>query len=947
MAMELCKAIGDAHPKAILCSSFNPFRREIYTGGEDATIRVWEAESGKLLNTLTEHLGWVTCLMFCKELKVLFSASVDGFIVAWGPSGKILQKIHTESPIYCMAYNQRRQKLLAGYNKRIRVFQMVSPEDSHLSTDVLERKSVSSSDHTDVVSCLVACEGRCFSAGYDRKIVIYDIPHHGDLKLKPVKIISNAHDAAISCMVYGKDADNSWLITGSFDRIVKLWSLDGNLLQRFDGFSDTITSICYVLPTQTLWITANSPAPVVFDPRSGINVSEFVGSSSEAIQQKTNASTFKQLLFVQELNEVIGITNRRSIIVWKYNPAASITVLSGMTDAVECLTFTLKEPLLIFSGGSDGLIRKWERLQLNTFMYSQENLVLPKEERHEEEIVVNSFSKNPEERRKRQNALHKQITEKLDRWKRGIEEDMKHQDQQVELMSRDAIRAFKRNQSKLKTELQIAKGFDDSASLNAAKNVRQGVLAMYYYEDMDLLLSGYEDNKIRAWGYNEEVVKYVPEEGEKGDKDASAEPNLSNESVTNRVSGMTLKYTLNDHKDAVTGIHCLYKDGRHWMISTGWDRRICVTDLKQGRLHDVFKNAQKGYGKEELAADGIILDLEYCPERNEFGYASADKSAYIRKFSPKGEEMLLQAVLIGHEAEVSKIKWNRRYQQWVTGSEDRSIRIWSAEGAQMINVINNDGPVSALCIDAINGYKCIRIFDLENKEQVAQKNVGHHDEIRSVIHIPVRNQYVSASLDNTVRIWNAYMKKGQRRVVINKVSTPNQNQAPGVGTEHDDGPTYSEMNPLMVPKMISAATAAAALRPARAATEDNSEATQSKVLEEELKTTLSDLEFALTADKSGPQKRAGHRARKRNWKQQAVAPKKDLRPQTGDVLATKGHDFSDYFLKRELLMGLYEAGFEKPSPIQEESIPIAMTGRDILARAKYVFYSFRAWRGED
>ena len=37
---------------------------------------------------------------------------------------------------------------------------------------------------------------------------------------------------------------------------------------------------------------------------------------------------------------------------------------------------------------------------------------------------------------------------------------------------------------------------------------------------------------------------------------------------------------------------------------------------------------------------------------------------------------------------------------------------------------------------------------------------------------------------------------------------------------------------------------------------------------------------------------------------------------------------------RELLMGIYEKGFEAPSPIQEESIPIALTGRDILARAK-------------
>eukprot|EP00842_Homolaphlyctis_polyrhiza_P001924 jgi/Hompol1/2732/HPOL_005719-RA len=71
-----------------------------------------------------------------------------------------------------------------------------------------------------------------------------------------------------------------------------------------------------------------------------------------------------------------------------------------------------------------------------------------------------------------------------------------------------------------------------------------------------------------------------------------------------------------------------------------------------------------------------------------------------------------------------------------------------------------------------------------------------------------------------------------------------------------------------------------------------------------------------------------------DWRQQIVLPPKDMRPQTEDVLATKGNEFEDYYLKRELLMGIFEAGFERPSPIQEESIPIALAGRDILARAK-------------
>lgn len=64
------------------------------------------------------------------------------------------------------------------------------------------------------------------------------------------------------------------------------------------------------------------------------------------------------------------------------------------------------------------------------------------------------------------------------------------------------------------------------------------------------------------------------------------------------------------------------------------------------------------------------------------------------------------------------------------------------------------------------------------------------------------------------------------------------------------------------------------------------------------------------------------------YKDGLVAPTKDTRYKTEDVTQTKGRDFEDFFLKRELLMGIFEKGFEKPSPIQEEAIPIILQNRN-------------------
>lgn len=78
------------------------------------------------------------------------------------------------------------------------------------------------------------------------------------------------------------------------------------------------------------------------------------------------------------------------------------------------------------------------------------------------------------------------------------------------------------------------------------------------------------------------------------------------------------------------------------------------------------------------------------------------------------------------------------------------------------------------------------------------------------------------------------------------------------------------------------------------------------------------------------QRMAAERARRAG----GGAAVKDERIQTDDVTKTKGNDFEDYYLKPDLLMGIFEMGYERPSPIQEEAIPIALTNRNILARAK-------------
>ena len=87
-------------------------------------------------------------------------------------------------------------------------------------------------------------------------------------------------------------------------------------------------------------------------------------------------------------------------------------------------------------------------------------------------------------------------------------------------------------------------------------------------------------------------------------------------------------------------------------------------------------------------------------------------------------------------------------------------------------------------------------------------------------------------------------------------------------------------------------------------------------------------------EKKYEQPQATEEAEDPELKASKEAVQKDDRFRTQDVTNVRGQEWEDYYLKRELLMGIFEKGFERPSPVQERAIPIILQQRNVLARAK-------------
>lgn len=71
------------HFDAMNTIAYSPEGQRIITAADDGKIKVWDVNTGFCIVTFTEHLGAVTACEFAKRGNVLYTASLDGSVRAW------------------------------------------------------------------------------------------------------------------------------------------------------------------------------------------------------------------------------------------------------------------------------------------------------------------------------------------------------------------------------------------------------------------------------------------------------------------------------------------------------------------------------------------------------------------------------------------------------------------------------------------------------------------------------------------------------------------------------------------------------------------------------------------------------------------------------------------------------------------------------------------------
>src|SRR5450759_1578971 len=116
------------HPDPVWAMAVTPDGRQIITGGDDGTARLWDRASGRLQTTLTAHTGPVWAVAVTPDGRQIVTGGGDGTARLWDRASGRLQTTLTghTGPVWAVAGTPDGRQIITGGDDTARLWDRTS-----------------------------------------------------------------------------------------------------------------------------------------------------------------------------------------------------------------------------------------------------------------------------------------------------------------------------------------------------------------------------------------------------------------------------------------------------------------------------------------------------------------------------------------------------------------------------------------------------------------------------------------------------------------------------------------------------------------------------------------------------------------------------------------------------------------------------------------------------
>jgi hypothetical protein len=251
------------HSRGVVSVAFSSDERRIATGSDDKTVRIWNAESGQVIRTLTGYSRGVTSVAFSPDGRRIASASPDKTVIRDAGNGREIRTLTGhDGTVWSVGYSPDGRRIATGSDdKTVRIWDVETGQAIRTLTG-----------HGETVrSVAFSSDGRRIATGSDDKTVrIWDVETGQAIRTL------TGHGGPVSSVAYSPDGRR--IASASVDKTVRIWDAEtGREIRTLTGHGLLVHSVAFSADGRRILSGSRDTTAKLWDVETGRELTSYPG----------------------------------------------------------------------------------------------------------------------------------------------------------------------------------------------------------------------------------------------------------------------------------------------------------------------------------------------------------------------------------------------------------------------------------------------------------------------------------------------------------------------------------------------------------------------------------------------------------------------------------------------------------------------------------------------
>jgi WD40 repeat protein len=325
------------HSDGVFGVAFSPDGKQIVSGSDDKTIKVWDAQAGTEVMSLRGHENRVGPVSFSPDGRQIISGSMDNAIKVWdATSGAELMTLRSHTNwIWSVGFSPDGKRIIsASQDKTIKVW------DAATGAELMSLAG----HEGPVLSAGFSPDGKHIVSGSeDKTIKVWDAATGDELTTL------RGHESGVRSVAFRSDGQQ--IASGSDDNNIKIWDAStGTEVMTLRGHREKVWAVAFSPDDQHIASGSDDNTIKVWDTSTG----------KEVMTLRGHNAVVWSVGFSPDSKHVISSGQDQTIKLWDVTIDRERTILAGLQGSEGHVAFSPDGTRLISLTGTDGRIKVWD-----------------------------------------------------------------------------------------------------------------------------------------------------------------------------------------------------------------------------------------------------------------------------------------------------------------------------------------------------------------------------------------------------------------------------------------------------------------------------------------------------------------------------------------------------------------------------------------------------------